>query len=71
MANTKDCDWLAEHSLDLAIWYPGKWIAVRDGRVIAVGDTLAEANREAIQKRPEHDFILEQISTDVDMPHVD
>ncbi len=70
MVNALDRDWLAEHSLELSTQFPGKWIAVRDGEVIGVGETLREANQQAILRRPEHDFILEQINVP-DLPHVD
>ena len=71
MINARDCDWLAENGLELSIKYPGKWIAVHDGQVIGVGDTLAEAGEQALQSRPHYDFILEEINVDVDVPHVD
>ena len=71
MINTRDCDWLAQHGLELSAHYPGKWIAVHDGEVIGAGDTLSEAGEQALQRRPQHDFILEQINVDVDVPHVD
>jgi uncharacterized protein DUF5678 len=71
MVNTRDCDWLAEHGLELSARYPGQWIAVRDGEVIGAGDSLAEAAEQATRRRPERDFILEQINVNVDLPHVD
>ena len=71
MINTRDCDWLAEHGLELSALYPNKWIAVRDGEVIGVGDTVAQAHDQALKRRPERDFILEQINLDVDIPHVE
>ncbi len=71
MIDTRDCDWLAEHGLELSARYPGKWIAVHDGQVIGVGDTVAEAHEQALQRRPQRDFILEQINVDLDVPHVD
>ncbi len=71
MINTKDCDWLAQHSLELSTRYPGKWVAVYDGQVIGVGETVLEADTQAIMKRPQHDYILEQMTVDLDMPHVE
>ncbi len=71
MIQTRDTDWLAEHGLELCKTYPGKWIAVHDRRVIAAGDTLAEAGEQALKLRPQRDFILEQINVEVDLPHVD
>ena len=70
MLNTRDSDWLAEHGLDLSALYPNKWVAVYDGEVIGAGDTLGEAAEQAMQRRPQRDFILEQINIDVDIPHV-
>jgi hypothetical protein len=67
----RDCDWLAEHGLELSARYPGKWVAVYDEQVIGVGETVAEANEQAIQRRPQRDFILEQINVDVDLPPLD
>lgn len=71
MIETRDCDWLAEHGLELSEKYPGKWVAVHDQEVIGVGDTLAEAGEQATRRRPQRDFILEQINVDMDLPHVD
>jgi hypothetical protein len=71
MINARDCDWLAEHGEELSARYPGKWVAVYDGEVIAIGDSLFEAGERALQRRPQRDFILEQINVDLDLPHVD
>lgn len=71
MINTRDCDWLAEHGLELSERYPNQWVAVYNGEVIGAGDTLGEAAEQAMKRRPQRDFILEQINIDLDIPHVD
>ncbi len=71
MVNTSDCDWLAQHGLELSQRYPGKWIAVHDGQVIGEGDSLLEADQQAARQRPQHDYILEQINVESDLPQVD
>jgi len=53
--------WLSEHGIELFDKYAGKWIAVRDGSVIGVGDTATEAVRQAEEKAPDGDFILEAL----------
>jgi len=53
--------WLSEHGIELFDKYAGKWIAVRDGSVIGVGDTATEAVGQAEQKTPDGDFILEAL----------
>ncbi|MFH1110580.1 MAG: DUF5678 domain-containing protein [Planctomycetota bacterium] len=53
--------WLSEHGIELFDKYAGKWIAVRDGSVIGVGDTATEAVSQAEEKAPDGDFILEAL----------
>lgn len=53
--------WLSEHGIELFGKYAGKWIAVRDGSVIGVGDTATEAVSQAEEKAPDGDFILEAL----------
>jgi hypothetical protein len=64
---TQDFAWLAENSLELREKYAGKWIAVRDGEVIGVGDTAPEAVDEAETVAPNGDFILQGIDAEVDV----
>ena len=56
-----DFTWLADHGPELHLQYAGKWIAVRDGQVVGVGDTAPEAVRQAEEKFPDGDFILEAL----------
>jgi hypothetical protein len=58
---TTDFSWLAEHGVELHNKYAGKWIAVYDGEVIAVGDTATDVAALADQKRPEGDYILQAL----------
>ena len=63
----QDFAWLVENSTDLFQKYPGKWIAVRDGKVIGVGDTAPQAADEANQKVDDGQFILEAIDKEADV----
>lgn len=62
-----DFAWMTENSLELFSHYAGKWIAVRDGQVIGVGDTAVEADQQARQKAPDGQFVLEAIETESDV----
>ena len=61
-----DASWMAEHSLEIAEKYGGKWIAVYEFRVIGVGVTAVEASDQARTLCPEETFILEAVE-----PHAD
>jgi hypothetical protein len=63
----KDFAWLVEQSSTLYREYAGKWIAVRDGEVIGVGDTATEAAEQARAKAEDGDFILEAIDAESDV----
>lgn len=39
--------WVSENYQSLQVKYPGKWVAVHDNKVIAVGDTSEEADQKA------------------------
>jgi hypothetical protein len=62
-----DFAWLVEHSSQLFTHYAGKWIAVRDGEVIGVGETATEAAQEAREKAPDGGFILEAIDAEAEV----
>lgn len=62
-----DFNWLVEHGPELHRDYPGKWVAVHDGRVIGVGDTAVEAARLADEKNPNGDYILQALDRDGDV----
>ncbi len=64
---TADFAWLVEHGPQLFREYAGKWIAVRDGAVIGVGETAVEAARHARENAPDGDFILEAVDTEADV----
>ena len=64
---TKDFAWLAEHAPEVYQKYAGKWIAVRDGRIIGAGDTAPEAAEQAEKEAPDGDFILEGVDSDADV----
>ncbi len=56
---TKSAQWVDEHALDLQKRYAGKYIAVQDEKVIAVGNTIPEVNAKAklvVQGKP---FLIE------------
>ncbi len=63
----QDFAWLVEHSSDLFQKYPGKWIAVHDGKVIGVGDTAPQAADQANQQVDDGQFILEAIDLEADV----
>ena len=65
--NASDFNWLVEHGPELFTQYRGKWIAVRDGKVVGVGDTASEAAEQAHQDDPEESFILEAVDHDADV----
>lgn len=68
MSNGKDdFAWLVEHGPELDKKYAGKWIAVLDEAVIAVGDTAVEVDALARQKDPEGRFILEAVDPSADV----
>ncbi len=57
-----DFAWLTDHSDELQRQYAGKWIAVHDGQVIGVGSTATEAARQADERCPDGDYILEWVN---------
>lgn len=62
-----DFCWLNEHAPELYRKYAGKWIAVRDGKVIGVGETATDAADEARREVPGGDFILEGVDVAADV----
>jgi hypothetical protein len=65
--SSPDFAWLMEHGEEIAERYAGKWIAVRNGEVIGVGDTAVEAAEQADEKAPEGDYILEAVEANADV----
>ncbi len=63
----QDFAWLAEHGPELYREYAGKWIAVREGKIIGVGDTATEAAEKARSKAEDGDFILEAVDAEADV----
>lgn len=66
----EDFAWLVEHGTDLFEEYAGKWIAVRGGEVIGVGETATEAAEQAREKANGDGFILEAVGTGADVIYV-
>ena len=62
-----DFAWLVEHGPELFREYAGKWIAVRDGEVIGVGETATEAAEQARGRAEDGEFILEAVDVEVDV----
>lgn len=62
-----DFAWLVEHGNELSEKYAGKWIAVRDGEIVGVGDTAPEAAQRAKETDPDADFLLEAIEGEADV----
>ena len=65
--SSSDFGWLIEHGDQIAQQYAGKWIAVRNGQVVGVGDTAVEAAQQAREKDPKAEFILEAVDKDADV----
>jgi len=65
--NALDFNWLVDNGPDLHREYAGKWVAVHDGQVIGVGDTATEAARQADEKNPDGDYILQALDRDGDV----
>lgn len=57
----QDFAWLVDHNAELVGTYPGKWVAVRDGKVVGVGETAVEAAENAGKQVSDRQFILEAI----------
>ena len=66
-----DFNWLVEHGVEIARDYAGKWIAVRDGRVVGVGDTATEAAAQARSCDEDKPFILEAVESEADVIYAD
>ncbi len=66
-----DFNWLVEHGPEIVRDYGGKWIAVRDGAVIGVGDTAPEAANAAQATAAAGDFILEAVDAEADVIYHD
>lgn len=63
----RDFAWLTDHGVEIFEKYAGKWIAVRDEKIIAVGNTASEAVNEATLVAPDGDFILEGVDFEADV----
>lgn len=64
---TNDVSWLAEHGPEIQDKYRGKWIAVRDGKVVGVGETAPEAVAQAEADDPNAEFVLQAVDTETDV----
>ncbi|TWT45381.1 hypothetical protein RAS1_18040 [Phycisphaerae bacterium RAS1] len=60
---SSDFAWLTEHSIEIYQQYAGKCIAVLDGEIVGVGDTVVEAAEEAEKKHPGANYILEAVDS--------
>ncbi|MEM1538726.1 MAG: DUF5678 domain-containing protein [Candidatus Nezhaarchaeales archaeon] len=47
---TKDFEWLNAHYSELQEKYPGMYVAVKDGRVVAYGKEFGKVYDEAMEK---------------------
>lgn len=45
-----DMNWASEHYAELVRKYPGKWVAIVDRVVVAVGDSIKSVRKEAQKK---------------------
>jgi hypothetical protein len=62
-----DFAWLVENSPQFYDTYAGKWVAVRDGEVIGVGETAVEAAEQARQHAADDEFVLEAVDREADV----
>lgn len=62
-----DFSWLIEHGPEIYKQYAGKWIAVRDGRIVGVGKTATEAAEAARAEVGNDEFILEAVDRESDV----
>ncbi len=62
-----DTAWLAEHSIEIAQQYAGKWIAVHEGKIVGVGATAVEAADQAREVCADGEFVLEAVEADADV----
>lgn len=65
--NIADFNWLADQGADFYLRYAGKCIAVFNGEVIGVGETVTEAAAQAEEKAPGADYVLEAIDASADV----
>ncbi len=65
-----ESNWLVEKSKEAFVRYAGKWVVWCDGEIIGVGDTAAEAERDALSKNKSTDstrFVFEAIDKSADV----
>ena len=62
-----DFTWLTEHSVEIYEKYAGKWIAVRDEKIVGVSETATEAARQADEKVLDGEYILEALDASIDV----
>ena len=60
-------NWLVEQGPEVFRKYAGKWIAVRNGRVVGVGETATEAAEKAREQVDDGKFILEAVDSEADV----
>lgn len=63
---SNDFAWLTEHSNEIYQKYSGKWIAVLDGQIIGVGNTATDAAKQAEEKHPDANYILEAVDMELE-----
>jgi len=59
----EDLKWIGEHYSDLQRKYPDKYIAVKDGKVIAVGRKFGEVYDKAKKLAGEKNFAVDYMLT--------
>jgi imidazolonepropionase-like amidohydrolase len=65
--SSPDFAWLIEHGEEIDREYPGKWIAVHEGKIVGVGETASEAAERARETDPQGEFILEAVDRNGDV----
>jgi len=59
----EDLKWIGEHYLELQRKYPDMYIAVKDGKVIAVGRKFGEVYNKAKKLAGEKNFAIDYMLT--------
>ncbi len=63
----KSNEYLLKHSQELSEKYPGKYIAIIDDELVAIGDSELEVFKKAKEKYPDKEVSIVYLPTDEEM----
>lgn len=63
----KSNEYLLKHSQELSERYPGKYIAIIDDELVAIGDSEFEVFKKAKEKYPDKEVSIAYLPTDEEM----